>query len=362
MGRRKILRLFSNLGVGGVQKQYLQILKTGELNNYEILIGTFSSPVSLKEEYKKVVSDIITIPFNGKYSPATLLNLCKVYKDYKCDLIHVSKMEDIIPISFIAAKICKIPVIVQYHFPYSWKSKRKLEIDRFLAILSSDIICVSRYVREFIIKKLRLYEKQIITIYNGYFSKTYKPTKKRKHKKITIIVIARLVKFKRLEDLIKTLKLIMNYRQDIELIVIGDGPERERLEKLSQNLPVKWEGEIKDIEKYLVNADLGILPSSKEGLGNAVIEYIFNGLTPLTSNIPPLKEIVPDTHSSVSFTPKFPEEIFKAILYLMENPKVRKKTSINASHRARNFNIKRTVSSLRNVYDKVLFHRLKTFK
>ena len=352
MGRRKILRLFSNLGVGGVQKQYLQILKTEELNNYEIFIGTFFSPDFLKEDYKKVCSDIITISFNGKYSPITFLKLCKIYKDYKCDLIHISKMEDIIPVSSIAAKICKIPVIIQYHFPYSWKSKRKLEIDRFSAILSSDIICVSRYVREFIIKKLRLYEKQITTIYNGYFPKTYKPTEKRKYKNITVVVISRLVKFKRIDDLIKALKMVLNYRQDIQLIVIGDGPERERLEKLSQNLPVKWEGEIKDIEKYLIYADIGILPSSKEGLGNAVIEYIFNGLTPLTSNIPPLKEIVPDTHSSISFTPRFPEEILKAILHLMENPKVRKKTSMNAFHRARNFNIKKTALKLKKIYER----------
>mgnify|MGYP001338138705 FL=1 len=104
-----------------------------------------------------------------------------------------------------------------------------------------------------------------------------------------LIGVGRLVKRKGFEYLIKSLKLL---NEDVECLIIGDGPEKENLQQLAVNLGLKQRvnllGYLSEEEKkfqYLAAADIFVLSSLHEGFGIVLQEAMQVGLPIIATNI-----------------------------------------------------------------------------
>lgn len=80
--------------------------------------------------------------------------------------------------------------------------------------------------------------------------------------------------------------------KDFPLLVIGDGEDREMLEKLATGNHIHFIGYQKETANYLRNADIFLSASSSEGLPLSVMEAMFMENIPVLSSIPPHLEIV----------------------------------------------------------------------
>ncbi len=93
----------------------------------------------------------------------------------------------------------------------------------------------------------------------------------------SLLSVSRLTKEKRIDILIRAAALLPN----VELIVLGDGPERRRLEKLAHSLGVSsrihFEG-WKDPAPYYAHARAYVQASRYEGYGMAAMEAALSGL------------------------------------------------------------------------------------
>ena len=94
---------------------------------------------------------------------------------------------------------------------------------------------------------------------------------------ITVLYVGRLTSRKNVDKIIYAFeKLYKKYR--LKLIIVGDGPERERLENISKC--VKFTGTIIDTEKIYKQADIFVSPSEYgEGLQGTILEAMSCGLT-----------------------------------------------------------------------------------
>jgi glycosyltransferase involved in cell wall biosynthesis len=89
-------------------------------------------------------------------------------------------------------------------------------------------------------------------------------------------------------------------RDDVHLLVIGDGPLRQRLEKYARQVHVDdrvhFLGHRADVPRILPHCDLLWLASEYEGLPNVVMEAMAAGLPVVASDIPGNRDlIVPET-------------------------------------------------------------------
>ncbi|MBU0580171.1 MAG: glycosyltransferase, partial [Candidatus Margulisbacteria bacterium] len=114
--------------------------------------------------------------------------------------------------------------------------------------------------------------------------------------KFIIGSIGRLDYAKNYEFLINVFPEILKIKNNAICLIIGEGMEREKYQKLIKKLNLENKifliGEIKNAAQYIKGFDLFILPSRYEGLSITLIEALFAGVPILTTNVGGNAEIV----------------------------------------------------------------------
>jgi glycosyltransferase involved in cell wall biosynthesis len=155
-------------------------------------------------------------------------------------------------------------------------------VEKVMVNLTGRIITVSKKTK-FDLNAIKSSEKSLV-IPNGidfnYISKICPAGEKS-----DVIFAGRLIKEKNVEILIKAISNVKEKIPDIKCCIIGDGPERAKLEKLVQELSiqdnVEFKGFMKDYDNlisYMKSSEVFVLPSTREGFGIVVIEANACGL------------------------------------------------------------------------------------
>ncbi len=105
-----------------------------------------------------------------------------------------------------------------------------------------------------------------------------------------ILMVSRLVSWKRVERAISRFPEVVRTFPDCLLVVVGTGPDRERLEQLSASLKmgshIRFEGGVphSDISEYLTAADLFLSLYDWSNVGNPLLEAMMAGKCIVTLN------------------------------------------------------------------------------
>lgn len=168
-------------------------------------------------------------------------------------------------------------------------------------------------------------KKEICIITNGTDAAYFKPAN-HENSRITILFVSRLIERKGLQYILPHLKEIQKKcEQEIQLVIVGDGPYRTALEEIAKRFQVEdmvsFEGQKdkKEIRSYYQNADLFILPSEKEGMPNVVLEAMAAGLPIIMTPCEGSEELINGNGFAVSV-----DEFTDKIALLCNKPELRK--------------------------------------
>ena len=172
-------------------------------------------------------------------------------------------------------------------------------------------------------------KKEIInTVYSGVELNNYKKLKVNKFKNPTVTTVARLVDYKRVNDLIDAISIVKEKVPSIKCNIIGDGPERKNLEiqvkKLGLDNDIKFMGYVnhKIVIETLKKSHLFCLPSIVEGMGLVTVEAMACGTPYVNSRIAPQVEITKNGIGGILYTPKKPKELANGIISLIMNERL----------------------------------------
>lgn len=111
---------------------------------------------------------------------------------------------------------------------------------------------------------------------------------------LTLVSVGRLIPGKAFDFLLDAMHVIQKINPDVELRVVGAGPERERLNRrvLTEGLDgcvclVGWSD---DVARHFDDAEIFVFASQMEGLSNAVIEAMYAGLPSVVVDAPGVTE------------------------------------------------------------------------
>ena len=159
---------------------------------------------------------------------------------------------------------------------------------------------------------------------------------------------------KRVEDVVQVFKLIHDQTPS-KLLLIGDGPERARMEQLCRSLhiseDVRFLGKLEAVEEVLSVADLFLLPSEQESFGLAALEAMACQVPVISSDTEGLPEI--NVHGVTGFMSKVGdvEDMARNSLYILSDPEVHKRFKHAAYTHAKKFDLNNIMLEYEEVYE-----------
>jgi len=314
----KALICITHGNIGGATNFVFWLAKELKERGIEVKIG-FGEGEYLKEKLEKEKIEFVNFKWlkrthNPLYNLFFIFEIKKFLDKEKFDVCHFNSTNALF--GAVGAKISKskpktiftihgLSILDPNYKKNFWLKPIYWLIFKFLLSFVDVPVFVSNKNLEYA-KKLKLVKNGVV-IYNGipepeflereiarkFFEEKIKIDLK---EKFLIGSIGRLDYSKNYEFLIEVFPEILKIKPETIAIIVGEGPERQKLENLVEKLNSKEKifliGELKDASKYLKAFDLFALPSRYEGLSITLIEALFAQIPILTSDVGGNKEIV----------------------------------------------------------------------
>jgi len=166
-------------------------------------------------------------------------------------------------------------------------------------------------------------------------------------------IVGRLDPIKNHETLFRAFGTLRERLPDVHLLVIGDGPERKRLEALAGD-GVFFLGNRLDVPEILRTLDVFVLSSRNEGISKTILEAMATAVPVVATHVGGNPELVEHGRTGFLVEPGDFQAMASAILRYADNPELRIAHGQTGRKRVlENFTIEKMVRSYEEVYRRV---------
>lgn len=324
--------------IAGTEKQIQQLISGLKNSDFEPELIVLRESSYLKNDTALCPVHVLNVP--KLMSIGTVLKgfrLARMLRNNSFKLSHIFFPDA----SIFAPLFCKMAgtkVVVSRRdqgFLYSSKQVRLVKaVDRFV----DSIVANSEAVRESLRGNIgsSSYKKTVV-IYNGcdHMDSGGKKNISLKNELTipsnspVIGMVANFNPWKRHQDALKAFAFVKRSNPRTHLILVGDGYQRRRIEKLALSLKleqsVHFLGTRQNISDILKECEICILCSQTEGLSNALIEYMMAGKPVVATDVGGNKEVVIDGVTGFLVPPGEIELLAQRISELLHNEKLARK-------------------------------------
>ncbi|WP_291104243.1 MULTISPECIES: N-acetyl-alpha-D-glucosaminyl L-malate synthase BshA [unclassified Flavobacterium] len=173
-------------------------------------------------------------------------------------------------------------------------------------------------------------------------------------------IITHISNFREVKRIPDVIKIFFKIQQQIpaKLMMVGDGPEKEKAEYLCQELGIQdkviFFGNSNEIDKILSFTDLFLLPSETESFGLAALEAMAWGVPVISSNSGGLPEVNFDGVSGYLSDVGNTGEMADNALKILKDDTVMAEFKKNALFVAKRFDIKNILPLYEDLYKKAI--------
>jgi len=247
---------------------------------------------------------------------------------------------------------------------YSWQVEIMRIIQRIVAKGALKIVTPSQYLKSIIVK-WGINSNKIEVIYNAAEKVEVRYSKEQTRAELDlrgdiILSVGRLVPWKGFGLLIDIIPELLIKNPNFRLIIIGEGPEREKLEtqirnlKLADRIILIEAVEQKKLWQYMRASDLFVLNTGYEGLPHILIEAMQIGLPVITTEIGGNFEVVEHNKTGLLVNYNHKEQFKKAILELWQNKEEKERIIKNANNILEKFSKQKMIERIFNSFKKVV--------
>lgn len=179
-----------------------------------------------------------------------------------------------------------------------------------------------------------------------------------------VLTVGRLSREKAQIDLLAAYKRLRAMNPDIssKLIIVGDGPERGRLEAAADAHGIKerviFTGQISEVQLFYAAADVFALPSHSEGSPNVLLEAMAANLPIVATAVGGVPEILEDNESALLVPVNDAHAMAAAIARVLTDQNLAERlTNNSAALIANQFTPEKYVRALVEIYSEVIDRR-----
>ena len=374
--------------ISGLVTSEVMLKNALEKQGHEVYVVT-ANLESFKYEWNEQ-ERVLRIPgiptgiYDSRLSSIYPIRAVNKIKSWKLDVIHSQTEFAIGTFARLFAKQYNIPLVHTYHTMYEdyihyitkgyfLKSSKKLVeyLTKFYCDRTATELIVPTNKTYRLFKEKYKFEKNINIIPTGIeVERFYKENNDQKavanlrkklkldKKDFIIIFVGRIASEKNITFLIDSQKELVKKHNNIKLIIVGDGPDKDEYEKYSKSLGLEknviftgkaaWE----DMPYYYNMSTVFATASKTETQGLTVIEAMASNVVPVCMRDEAFQSMVTEELDGLFFETN--EEYEKQILRLYENKKELEKFDKQARIQAETYSSKYYAERVLEVYNRAI--------
>jgi glycosyltransferase involved in cell wall biosynthesis len=360
----RVLHVIDHLGYGGAPFVVKGIVERMPADRVESLICALRpNPKPLP-----IQAEVITLQA-GKYSPAAIWSIAQICKTHRIDIVHAHLQKAVFG-SLLATYLGVGPVILHEHGPvfrggtgciYRW-------FLRLLGPRASLIIANSEAAQAALARIMPNSKVPIAVVPNFIDVAQFDPDRYDRNgireslgfgrDQFVVGFVGRLDRAKGADLLVEAAALLRSKGNAPCFLIVGAGPERERLEKRIRKLGLEHVVVLAGLHEnpaaVMRAFDVGVVPSRREAFGIAALEMMRMRVPVIVSRVGGLPGLVRDGRTGLLLPQPSPEAIAEAVRRLERNTSLREALGRNAFEHASSFDGREQVRQIVDIYEQLI--------
>lgn len=332
--RVKIALVIPTLDQGGAEKQLVLLAKGLNQDRFEPHVVVLTRTGPYEEELRKAGIPVHVIGKRWKVDPFAFWKLRSLLGKLQPKIVHTwlfaanaygrwAAFQNRVPV-VIGGERCVDP----------WKSPSQLILDRWLSRRTQAIATNSPAVAEFYGAR-GIAASKLVVIPNGVELPSGRREVSREEvarrlnidpRGTWIASVGRLWPQKGYMDLFWAMELVRVARPNVQYVVMGDGPLRERLEEYRDQIlaaeNIRIVGHRDDVAELLPHFQMVINGSLYEGQSNVLLEAMANEIPVIATDIPGNRDWIKTDETGILVPVRDPHQMASQIVRLLEEPEV----------------------------------------
>ena len=232
----------------------------------------------------------------------------------------------------------------------------------FTQIYFQKIIVCSEFLKKWFHKTHKIRNKRIEVIHNCVSLNKFRPVEKKNLQNIikdiphifTFITVGTLGRGvnKRVDISIKAMAVLKDRKINANLVICGDGDQRQELEMLTEKLNLKdkvfFLGLRNDVESIISHCDAFVHTAPSEPFGIVCLEAMASGIPVIIPNSGGIAEIITNNYDGIVYTALSPEQLSLQMEQLILSPELGNLLKNNALETVKKFDVSCYVKYLYN--------------
>jgi glycosyltransferase involved in cell wall biosynthesis len=369
----RILQLISSTGFYGAERMICLLSSALQRAGIEVYLGVFnaSNPSCSRfiQEAQRHNLQVLDLACKGRWDLSAVKNLSRCLRSDRIDVLHTHGYKANI-YGLPAASLAGCSVVATCH---NWTNRtpalRQYAVtDRLFLRRFDRVVAVSHDI-SFSLRRAGVPGRRIRIIANGVEVAPYQQAHRYmdRSRRIVLGCLSRLSKEKGVDVLLWAMPKLLEAYPDLQCVVAGEGPERERLQALAVELGVSHAfhlpGFCEDTPRFLAYCTMVVQPSRIEAMPLAVLEAMASGKAIVASAVGEIPRLLDDGDTGVLVSPENPEMLSNAILALLDNPARRHALERRASEKAAaHFDVSVMAKEYARVYQEAIARRRRSVR
>jgi sugar transferase (PEP-CTERM/EpsH1 system associated) len=292
---------------GGMENGVVNVTNRLPADRYRVSICALDSEETFSSRIQRPGTEYFLLPkTGGGIDWGLVLRLAKLLRRCRADLVHSHNWGTFI-YSVLAAKLAGVPIVHGEHGKnigeIDGDGAAKRMVKRTLGRGVERIVTVCQSLADEWVG-YGIPKEKVQCILNGVDASRFHPCESARESRkqfelpesaFMVGSIGRLDELKNYEVLIAALGQLKDSLPEVHLAVLGDGPRKERLSALAEELGIAKRVHLLGFrnrpESFLAALDIFALPSKYEGMSNVVLEAMSSGLPIVCADLPSHREV-----------------------------------------------------------------------
>jgi glycosyltransferase involved in cell wall biosynthesis len=311
-------------GIGGSERHLLTLLPAlAERGVEPIFVGLDDPAWNATDFYGALQVPAVRIVSPRDFDPLLLVRLARTLR---ADIVHTHLVHADV-YGGLAARLRGTHLVSTKHNDDPFRVGPFRFVERGLSHLADRIVTITDALHRFTVDRVGVPADKVETIHYGLDRVPdawgVNPPDDVPDTARLLLAIARLTDQKGIDVAIRALPQLP---ADTVLVVLGDGPERSRLEALAHELGVEQRvfllGRVPDVAAWLRRAALYVHPARWEGFGLGVLEAMHASLPVVATRVSSLPELVVDGVTGRLVPVDDPQALAAAIAQALDEPQL----------------------------------------